>query len=126
MSNCQFWFSIALWTAILLLSTTQLGAIIGFFELVAIAFFIAPIVRMTGAMGSEVLKPHPHLPLYIALAIAALVTIFALFGVMKARISFKAGDTTGARGEFARAYRTAVIPWSLLLCALSLPRYWSI
>ena len=46
------------------LAATQLGAIVGFPEGIAIAFFIAPILWVTGAMGSDFVKSNSQFPLY--------------------------------------------------------------
>ncbi|MEL7487509.1 MAG: hypothetical protein AAGJ87_09885 [Pseudomonadota bacterium] len=124
MTSTRFWICIALWTLAFPLAASPAGAVVGFIEGIAIAFFIAPILWATGAMETAFVKAYPHTPLYAASAVASVVTLFALAGARRGWADWRAGRFDRARFLLARAYRTAVIPWALILCALSVSQHW--
>ena len=125
MTERQFWIVTGLWTLILALSASPAGAIGGFAIGIGVAFFIAPLLWMTGAMETGLVETYAQAPFYLALCVAAGATIWALYRAQTSFDLHQEGRNSEARALFARGYRMAAIPWAVLLCCRSITLNWT-
>lgn len=116
MSTRKFIIIAALWAVALLLSATPLGAIVGFFEGIAVAFFVAPLIFLL------------HVPQsWLTSAVWALGAAYAVWVLVLAVRGLRAwlrGDANGARGWWAGAISLVAIAGVLQLSADALVAAW--
>jgi hypothetical protein len=104
------------WVVVLGLSTTPVGAVAGFFVGVAIAFFVAPVVLLSGLDQAAWM---PVLWVLIGLY-AALVLYHAGRGV----IDWRAGRRDAARRRWAIALSLVALVPAVLWSGEALQRAW--
>ena len=86
---------VIVWAVLLWLATTPLGAIVGFFEGITVAFFVAPLIYLL------------HVPeAALGLIFWSLLGVWEAWALVMAGVgvfSWRSGDKLGARGTWAFA-----------------------